>query len=76
MSAEEIAKPLNTGNTQDTTLLTWLKKYFYSSTQSSGFSDCKMVKMNMIGLVKNPGAAALYITAEACTAPGAAGRGV
>ena len=36
MSAEEIAKLLNTGNTEDSTLQTLLGDYFYSPTQSNG----------------------------------------
>uniref|UniRef100_A0A1X7U6Q5 Uncharacterized protein n=1 Tax=Amphimedon queenslandica TaxID=400682 RepID=A0A1X7U6Q5_AMPQE len=41
MSAEEIAKLLNTGNTEDSTLLTLLGEYFYSPTQRQGYSDCE-----------------------------------
>uniref|UniRef100_A0A1X7VIS9 Uncharacterized protein n=1 Tax=Amphimedon queenslandica TaxID=400682 RepID=A0A1X7VIS9_AMPQE len=37
MSVEEIAKLLNT---EDSTLLTLLGEYFYSPTQSQGYSDC------------------------------------
>uniref|UniRef100_A0A1X7U5T9 Uncharacterized protein n=1 Tax=Amphimedon queenslandica TaxID=400682 RepID=A0A1X7U5T9_AMPQE len=41
MSAEEIAKLLNTGNTEESTLITLLGEYFYSPTQSQVYSDCE-----------------------------------